>query len=76
MDGTSLGPLHCMVPKGYGWFSFVGQGGYDMAHIREIVTHSVLVGLSYHRPDLPTSILGQLSFVMYVSHSCDEHMSG
>ena len=76
MDGTSLGPLHCMVPKGCGWFSFVGQGGYDMAHTSEIVTSSVLVGLSYHQPDLPTSILGQLSFVIYASHFCDEHLSG
>ena len=112
-----------MEPKGCGWFSFVGQGGYDMAHTSEIVTSSVLLGLSccccvtslvsdcscptvqpqrrqptrlprpwdspgkntgvgchfllhglsYHRPDLPTSILGQLSFVIYVLHFCDEH---
>ena len=119
MDGTSLGPLHWMVPKGCGWFSFVGQGGYDMAHTSEIVTSSVLVGLSCcccvtsvvsdsvrpqrrqptrlpvpgilqartlewvaiafsmvlatTDPDLPTSTLGQLSFVIYVSHFCDEH---
>ena len=47
--------------------------GILQARTLEWVAIAFSMVLATTDPDLPTSTLGQLSFVIYVSHFCDEH---